>query len=31
MSPHDARQIIDALARGIDPETGEVLLEDHLL
>ncbi|HET7865700.1 MAG TPA: hypothetical protein VFL86_14955 [Burkholderiaceae bacterium] len=31
MSPYDARRIVDALARGIDPETGEVLPDDHLL
>ena len=25
MSPHEAKKIIDSLANGIDPETGEVL------
>ena len=28
MTPNEAAQILEALARGIDPETGEVLPED---
>ncbi|CAN5500077.1 hypothetical protein BH11PSE9_BH11PSE9_38420 [soil metagenome] len=31
MSPQDAQKIIDALASGIDPETGEVFPEDSPL
>lgn len=31
MSPQEARQVIEALARGIDPETGVVLPPDNPL
>jgi hypothetical protein len=31
MSPTEARRIIEALAQGVDPETGEVLPQDSLL
>ncbi len=31
MTPHEAAQILEALARGIDPETGEVFPEDSTL
>jgi hypothetical protein len=31
MTPTEAAQILQALARGIDPETGEVFLEDSPL
>ena len=31
MTPTEAKQIIDVLARGIDPETGEVLPADNPL
>jgi hypothetical protein len=29
MSPTEARHIIEALAQGVDPETGEVLPQDN--
>lgn len=31
MTPKEAKQIIDVLASGVDPATGEVLPEDHPL
>lgn len=31
MSPHEAKKIIDALANGIDPETGEILHKQSTL
>lgn len=31
MSPQQAKRVLDLLATGVDPETGEVLPHDHVL
>lgn len=31
MTPHEARRVIDALADGLDPETGEILPQQSVL
>jgi len=31
MTPEHAKQVIESLAKGVDPETGEVLPDDNLI